>query len=260
MGAIHIMRYLAFGFSLVFSIIVLGLASHLTWLTITFYGQYFVFAAMGIATGALTFIVVPIMLIFGMCSKNSFPTKVAFELTALGILWILWIATGALGADAYQAFFGGSCGFLLEETEMACKETSAILAFSFLSWLVLMGYTIVLLIFAIIGSVRGRRTFTSSVMTANFLGPKEEHEHNGHIGDDKQSYNPSTMAPQFTGQTNGTQYSQGGAPPHMPYAPQQQHGGYSPQQQGGYAPQQQYHNNGSYPPSANGGHPGVPQV
>lgn len=106
-----------------------------------------------------------------------------------------------------------------------------------------MGYTITLLVFAIISSVRGRRSFMSSVLTTNFLAPRE-----GGVASEKQEYyaNQGSMAPQFTGQTTNTQYTNQSS---QPYPPSQGTG------------QPVYQNGpGGYPPMHGGGHPGVPQV
>ncbi|KAH8829781.1 hypothetical protein DL96DRAFT_1590373 [Flagelloscypha sp. PMI_526] len=193
--SLPLIRTCVFGIVLVFSLIVLGLSAHIISLTtndlqlVFGFGFYFVFSAMGIAVGLLTLISLGVMLAFGIMNKESMPVLVIFELICLSILWVLWLSTAALAATAFLGTFGALCGFINPSVDSACRETQAVVAFSFLTWIALFGYIANLLIFAIIAAARGNKnSFKGSVLTTNFLAPGPE-KPNG------------ALAPQPTGQS-----------------------------------------------------------
>ncbi|KAH8829813.1 hypothetical protein DL96DRAFT_1553443 [Flagelloscypha sp. PMI_526] len=249
---IPLMRRAVFGISLFVSIIVLALSAHITTLTTTFLSFYFVYCAMGITVALLTLLLVGVMLVGGRINNESVPTKVVFELPCLSLLWVLWLATGGLAATAFNGSFLGGCGYINADVDTACRETQAILAFSFIAWLALMGYTITLLVFAIVSSSRGNpNSFSGSVLTTNFLAPFGK-QHNGHL------------AHQYTGQTQGSSYPPSqGYPQTGPYPPEAPAPGVYPPQGHEQYPSQGYPQQpgaGGSPYSQPGQHPGTPQV
>jgi len=160
---------------LVFSIIIVGLAAHLTVFSEEFFGGYFVFAAMAIAVAGLTILTVPAMIAIDFTRRGAFTSMVLVELIWFFVLWVLWIAAAALSAQDQIFFFGSSstsCDFGLAEANTACHEFLAIEAFSFLAWLALMGYNITLLVYAIIGTTKGTRPWFSTVRDG-LLTPRE---------------------------------------------------------------------------------------
>ncbi|KAJ7240681.1 hypothetical protein C8J57DRAFT_1478031 [Mycena rebaudengoi] len=138
----------------VFSMITLGLAASLIDNTIKFDNVYFIYATLAVAAAALTLISVP------RCT----PTLIQLDSYAQArhlpaSLSILWLSTGANTAETGPAllflyldgctndpFFGTSLG---TETG-ACQKTSAIEAFAFLNWIILMGYSVMVLVLALI--------------------------------------------------------------------------------------------------------------
>ncbi|KAK0490533.1 hypothetical protein IW261DRAFT_1546945 [Armillaria novae-zelandiae] len=208
MSVLTILRLGALVATLVFSIIVLGLSAHITYLTTTYYGAYFTFAAMSIATACLTLLTLPVMIAIDMTRKGAFTSMVVVELSWLGVLWVLWLTSAALAADATSNTFVSGCGYVNDLINQACKEFNAVEAFGFLNWLILMGYTITLVVFAIIAANRGNSAvWTSSTTTTDFFA--------------KGAYSgASTVAPEkVTAQPSVVQY-----PPQSP-------SGYSTQQQ-----------------------------
>ncbi|KAE9404539.1 hypothetical protein BT96DRAFT_989358 [Gymnopus androsaceus JB14] len=172
MAFLPLLRLVTFIATLVCAIIVLGLAAHLTSLTEEL-DFFFSFAAMAIAAAVLTIITLPIMIGVDFVRRGAFPSMVLVELIWLFILWILWISAAGLASQADQFEFGdgSSCDFsnlLITADEAAalaagCHEFAAIEAFSFLAWILLMGYNITLFVCAIIGHSRGNRTWFSTV-------------------------------------------------------------------------------------------------
>jgi hypothetical protein len=165
MAFLPLFRSIALNGAVVFAIIVLGLAAHLTAVTEEFLDGYFVSAAMGIASAVLTIISLPVMIGIESRRRNAFTSMVIVELVWLSVLWILWLATTGLAAQDQSFSFGAgsSCDFFNEGLVTACHESAGILAFSVLTWLFLMGYSVTLLVYAIIGATRGNRTWTSTV-------------------------------------------------------------------------------------------------
>lgn len=69
----RILTSLFIGTVVLFSIIVLGLSAHVTWFTTTFYGGYYTFAALSIATAILSILTLPTMSVL----NYSYPFTIA---------------------------------------------------------------------------------------------------------------------------------------------------------------------------------------
>jgi len=162
-------RQVAFGIVTTFSVIVLGLSSHLTHLTNLYLDGYFVFAALAIATAVMSVISLLTMMVVDYMRKGAVTSMIAVELSWLGFLWILWLATGASAADTPFASTGCDYfGSRYSELTTACHEYSAIQAFAFLNWIILMGYTTALLVLSIMAAQKGHSVWVSSVRETNF--------------------------------------------------------------------------------------------
>ncbi|SJL01476.1 uncharacterized protein ARMOST_04798 [Armillaria ostoyae] len=211
MSFLPILRLTALVATLVFSIIVLGLSAHITYLTSTYYGAYFTFAAMSIATACLTLLTLPVMIAIDITRKGAFTSMVVVELSWLGVLWVLWLTSAALTADANVNTFVSGCGYINDVINQACKEFNAVEAFGFLNWLILLGYTITLIVFAIIAVNRGNSGVWTSSTTATDFFAKGAYGGASTVAPEKVNYAPA--------QPSVVQY-----PPQSP-------SGYSPQQQ-----------------------------
>ncbi|KIM83956.1 hypothetical protein PILCRDRAFT_818986 [Piloderma croceum F 1598] len=163
---LYIVRVAVFVLSIVFSVIVLGLAAYLQSLT----NVELNFVDLAIATAVLTIVTLPVLLIVDLIRDGAFTSMVVVELSWLFVLWVLWLATGADAAQVSSNFFS-SCDFVFSLSNQICHEVQAIVGFSFLIWLLLMVYSIVILVMAIIASTRGNSPWTSTVKRGNFLAP-----------------------------------------------------------------------------------------
>ncbi|EIN10222.1 hypothetical protein PUNSTDRAFT_119274 [Punctularia strigosozonata HHB-11173 SS5] len=210
-------RLVTLGASAVFAIIVLGLCAHILNVTLSFTGLYFVFAALGVATALLTVITVVPMLIIEVLRKGAFTSFVVVEAVWLSILWILWLATGAETANTSSlvGFSQGSCSDWDPIDARACREFAGVEAFSFLSWILLMAYTITIVVEGFLLASRGK-TWTASVAELGVLA----------------STAPTTTAAENT----TTTYPMQQQPQTYPVQPQQQQQQQAYPQQG-YAPQ-----------------------
>jgi len=172
MAFISVLRIVVLCTSIVFAVIALGLSAHLTSLIKALDGQTVPFTALALATACLTILTLPIMLVMEFVREGSFTSMVSVELIWIGILWIMWLALGADGVDSARPVFPHGCVELFfEELDLICHESMSIVAFSFLNFILLFGYSATLLVFAIIGAGRGQTVWTSSVKRANFLAP-----------------------------------------------------------------------------------------
>jgi len=173
MAPISLVRITALSVVLAFAVIVLGLSAALTSTTEKFLDGFFEFAALGIATAALTIITLPIMIILEVLRPGvTFTSMIAVELSWLSILWVLWLATAADSAQAGQATFISGCDYIDSTVKAACQQTAGIQAFSFLNWIILMGYTILILVLSLIAHSRQHTgVWKSSVAQAPFFAP-----------------------------------------------------------------------------------------
>jgi hypothetical protein len=117
------------------------------------------FAQLGVATSVLTIASLIPILIIDQLRKGAATSFVVVELAWLGFLWVLWLATAADTAD-----FDACSKF-----STFCSKYHAAEAMSFLTWLLLMGYWIVLLVHTIIAVNNGQnRIWFTSVIDADF--------------------------------------------------------------------------------------------
>jgi hypothetical protein len=155
------MRLVLLGIVVLFSVIVLALAAALLHTTES-QGFYFIFDALALAVSLLTLLTVTPFLVFDHIRTGFVTSKIVVELTVLGVLSILWLGTAADTAS-YNSFAVG-CG-----SDSSCGEIQAIEAFSFLNWILLMGYCVTLLVFSIMHSRRGHSgVWHSSVKETKF--------------------------------------------------------------------------------------------
>ncbi|KAH8822756.1 hypothetical protein DL96DRAFT_1714200 [Flagelloscypha sp. PMI_526] len=187
-----ILRYTVFGFSLLIGILVLTMSTHVVATTAPARHRY---ALLGIASGGLT-----------NFWKEALPTWIIFELAALTTMWASFLTTGALAAtssltkDCEGQLAGSLFDSHLSTSSTLCKETSAVMAFSFIGWITLFGYTTALTIFATSASFRGHPTFTKPILGTNFLGstfiPSKKQPN---MGDAKIVKPAEVLTTQFTG-------------------------------------------------------------
>jgi hypothetical protein len=77
---LSIIRIVALCLTLAFAVIVLGLAAHVTNVTEEFFGLYYQFAALAIATAVLTLVSLPVFLIVDAVRTGAITSMVVVEL------------------------------------------------------------------------------------------------------------------------------------------------------------------------------------
>ncbi|KAI6047989.1 hypothetical protein EDC04DRAFT_42145 [Pisolithus marmoratus] len=224
MGAFYVARVVALAVSVVFSVIVLGLSAHLISLTEKYYAFYFIFGALGIATAVLTIFTVPVMLIIDVVRRGAFTSMVIVELIWLFVLWVLWVATAGEAVSAAELYFSAGCVYENSLVNQACHEIQAVEAFSFLVFFILLGYTIVLLVFTCIAAARGNSLWLKSVRESNFLAPSPTappppQPMGQYPGTVAPQYQVPPQQPQYTGASGQPPYAGPPTPSQQPYYP-----------------------------------------
>lgn len=148
MNVFPVIRLGVFGVILLFSLINLGLAGNLTAKT-----SGWSFPGFALAVSILTFVIAIPMLVVDFMRKGSFVSWVATELGWCGLLWILWLASAALSTSTL--LFTGDCGVWVPSLETLCRQYSAVQAFSWLTWLILTAYIIMVIVLAVLATVKG---------------------------------------------------------------------------------------------------------
>ncbi|TFY80411.1 hypothetical protein EWM64_g3600 [Hericium alpestre] len=173
MGYLSVARLVVLVVALVFSVIVLGISADMVtidkdlerWYDISSIGP-----ELGVAISVISIVSLLPMIIVDFLRRGAFTSWVIVEVSWLSVLWILWLSTGAYSAWAYGLMFVFSdCDYIANTVSQLCQEYKALEAFSFLTWIILMAYAVVLMIFAFMGQSRGNKTWTSTVRDASFL-------------------------------------------------------------------------------------------
>jgi len=125
---LHTARRLALIAVVVFSIIVLGIAGSIK-------------DKLGIATGVLSFLAITPSLILDQAETPAVMNWTAAELVWGGLLWVLWIATAALGttqSGGCSSFFHYYPGVYWSYDATYCNRFHVIQAFAFVNAFVLL--------------------------------------------------------------------------------------------------------------------------
>jgi magnesium-transporting ATPase (P-type) len=125
-ATLRLARTVVFSVASLFAFIVLALSASITNYTSSFYyGGYFTFAALGIATAVLTLLTLPPMLLLSLKRQGAVTSMIAVEVGWTWFLWILWLAVG--GNSAGFSWLG--CSFASGKAESICQQTQAVTAF-----------------------------------------------------------------------------------------------------------------------------------
>ncbi|CAL1701576.1 unnamed protein product [Somion occarium] len=166
---LELARLVAFGTVSLFSVIILALSAH--WIATTetkfvspFYDPY---AAFALAVSLLSLLTLPAMLIIDHIRKGAFTSKIIFELSWIGTLAILWLASAAVTSQVY-ANSTLTCWRNFTVIIVGCREAQAIQAFGHLNWLLLFFYSVGLAVLSLVSHNNGRDVWHYSVKDAQF--------------------------------------------------------------------------------------------
>jgi len=168
-----IFRVTVLSLSFVLALIVMGLSAHLTSFTVSFEGEAIIFALLAVTTAGLAILTLPVMLVVDFLCKRTFTSMVLVELIWFSILWMLWLSVGIDGGESINISFPGGCeGFVNNALTIACHDSVGIEALSFLNFVLLLAYSMMLLVFATINRNRGHSVWTSSIKQINITSAK----------------------------------------------------------------------------------------
>jgi len=179
MAWLPIVRLVTFAKVSFFALIVLALSADLISLTEPLF--YYKFSAFSLATSLLTFMTIIPLYLIDMLRQGAIFSSIIVEIVALSVLWVLWLSSGAYAAWTDNQLISldpleSGCNFGNFDRGLftqGCQEIKAIMAFSFLTWLILMAYTVLLLVLAIRAQGRGNNVWTASVRDdALFYNPE----------------------------------------------------------------------------------------
>jgi hypothetical protein len=172
-SAINITRFVIIGVVLAFSLGVLAVGAHiLAVVNVVADPITLDFVNLAIAISALTVVTMVPMLIISILRKGAFVNYVAVEFTWLSILWILWLASAGLSTN--DVTYSPSCNFVfvVRTGTIACQEPLILQGFAWVNWIILFGYTILLLVLAIIQQVRGNSVWIKSINEVDLFAPR----------------------------------------------------------------------------------------
>ncbi|KAG2358007.1 hypothetical protein BDR07DRAFT_1489937 [Suillus spraguei] len=145
---VSIVRWCILVFTLIFAIVVLGISGHLIAVRPT---DYWRFAALAVAVSSLTILTFPVILIvntFMVRDQDISAERILGEAGWITIMWILWLATAANATHATRVhFFSGGCSFFSGYSNKICNEFRVVEAFSYIIFIVLLGYMIGLMVY-----------------------------------------------------------------------------------------------------------------
>ncbi|KAH9898502.1 hypothetical protein C8Q73DRAFT_788679 [Cubamyces lactineus] len=165
---LQIFRFVALGWGLFCSLLLLGLGAHALSVLVNSNVPTPAWAGLAVATAVLSFVTLPPMLVIDLLRTGAFSSMIVVELAWLSFIGLLCLATGGAAAEN-AADFWVTCGtWTPASARSVCSETSAAAAFGFLGWLALWGYTITLLVLLILHANRGHYVWRMSVKEAGF--------------------------------------------------------------------------------------------
>ncbi|KAB5595523.1 hypothetical protein CTheo_984 [Ceratobasidium theobromae] len=225
MALFHTLRLAAFGTVLAFALIVLGISAYWVSMLQGYATMLSTSSSFGLAVGLMTFIFLLPILIVGMTRKGSFLSWVSVELGVMGLMWVLWLASASY-TTSMTAGYTLNCDLALDTTaEGVCRQFQAIQAFSWLNWLIIFAYIVLLVVFIVKASNEGRSVWTADVAD---LGTSTAGDNATTFAPSMTSANmpkgpmtPAPMTPQAYQPSLG--YNQTPQPQYAQPQPQQQH-------------------------------------
>ncbi|CAA7270676.1 unnamed protein product [Cyclocybe aegerita] len=204
-----------FGVVSLFALIAIILAALVTNFASTHFFSHFGFAALGIATGILTILTLPVMWFLSVKRKGAITSMTVFEIAWTWFLWIMWVSVG--GSTVNTFWFVGcedASSLITGDLETACRSTQGLAAFGFLNWIALLFFNIFLLTLAIRQHMRGHTgIWTSYVTEVDFTAPSVSGA-SGFSGYPAQSVEakPANFAPQYPPPTSTPSTAYSGQP------------------------------------------------
>ncbi|KIJ51159.1 hypothetical protein M422DRAFT_244351 [Sphaerobolus stellatus SS14] len=201
---ISIIRLAALGTALFFSLICLGISAHL----LSFFHGLPApdYLGLGVAVSVMTLVTAGVSVVVDLLRKGAFTSMVVVELVWTFIMMVLWIAEAGLSTNSFSfgCDFVRTTGFFETADPGLCSEQQALIAFSWLTWFIFLGWNVFLWTATIIAHTRGNPgVWTQSIAETDFFAPSgNSMEKSAHVQQQVGSYgSPVHVQQQQTGTT-----------------------------------------------------------
>ncbi|KAJ8516607.1 hypothetical protein ONZ45_g6100 [Pleurotus djamor] len=167
-----LVRYIVLGSSLLFSVVVLGLSANLITESNNDFRLPTLPETVGLVFSLFSMIGIATLLIVGFLRRGAITSMIATEISVLSFFWILWLALAALSTDWMNFSFLLGCQNYIPRHMAFCTSLTAVQGISFVVWFALMGYSMTILIMAIVAQTRGNNVWRLSMDEVNFSEKK----------------------------------------------------------------------------------------
>ncbi|KAJ1308541.1 hypothetical protein OPQ81_004242 [Rhizoctonia solani] len=163
MALFDTLRLVSFATVLAFSLIVLGISGYWVSLLEGVATSLATSSSFSLAVSVITWAFMFPVLLVSTLRRGSFLSWVAMELGICGFLWVLWLASAAY-TTSMSAGITLNCDLALTAAvESVCRQYQAIQAFSWLNWLILFAYLVLVIIFAVKAMNKGQSVWTMEI-------------------------------------------------------------------------------------------------
>ncbi|CAE6436026.1 hypothetical protein ACGC1H_000858 [Rhizoctonia solani] len=170
MALFHTLRLVSFATVLVFSLIVLGISGNWVSLLQGVATSFATSSSFSLAVSVITWAFMFPILLIGALRRGSFLSWVAVELGICGFLWVLWLASASY-TTSMSAGVALNCDLARSmEAEGICRQYQAIEAFSWLNWLILFAYVVLVVVYAVKAMNKGQSVWTMEITDLSTAG------------------------------------------------------------------------------------------
>ncbi|KAF8760224.1 hypothetical protein RHS01_01971 [Rhizoctonia solani] len=153
-------RLASYGTVLVFSLIMLGISGSVFGSSP---GIDVILALILLAASSITWVFMFPALLVSIFRRGSFLSWVAIELGICGFLWVLWLASAAY-TTSLSAGIALNCDLASDTgAESSCRQYQAVQAFSWLNWVILFAYIVLVIALAIKATNKGQSVWTMEI-------------------------------------------------------------------------------------------------
>ncbi|KAJ8595795.1 hypothetical protein M405DRAFT_929296 [Rhizopogon salebrosus TDB-379] len=168
MAVLPWLRAIVFSVTSVLALVIIGICAHIESLVSGYQDAYTSFAAFGLAAGSITVVSLPLFLVLGRVRRGAFTSMIVFEIVWFFILWVLWVATAGDTVAGRAYYYPDGCVYTDYPTaNQICYEITVVEAAAFIIFFSVFIYYDVIILFAIIQTLRGKGVWTSSIAAAS---------------------------------------------------------------------------------------------
>ncbi|KDR66627.1 hypothetical protein GALMADRAFT_162017 [Galerina marginata CBS 339.88] len=153
--AFSVIRTIAFGALTLSAVAELALSAAFSSWTLVKYGDYYIFAVLGMVSAGFTMCSLPVLLFLSLKRKGAVLSIVAYEVGWTFFLWGMWVSTSGLTMKFSRHWVPACFHNFHHQFDNLCREIQALNVFCFVSWVILFIYGITLLFLVVRQQRRG---------------------------------------------------------------------------------------------------------